>query len=70
MNQDYVFFWNVSTAWKLYLEDQTLTKIGLYVDDRQKDTFILQVRTGSDETRVAIRVRQTAVMDCIIIWDL
>ena len=34
------------------------------------DTFIIQVRTGSDKTRVAVRVTQTKTMDCIIIWDL
>lgn len=70
MNQDYIFFWNVSTVWKMFLEDQKLTHINLHVDERQKETFIKQVRTGSDETKVAIRVTQTATMDCIIIWDL
>jgi len=70
MNQDFVFFWNESCAWKLFLEDQKLTKIGLMVDERQKETKIIQVRTGSDKSKVAIRVSQTVSMDCIIIWDL
>jgi hypothetical protein len=42
----------------------------LYIDERMLDTFIIQVRTGSDKTRVAVRVTQTKTMDCIIIWDL
>ena len=52
------------------LANQELTKIGLYVDEAQLETFVTQVRTGSDKTKVAIRVTQTKTMDCIIIWDL
>ena len=40
------------------------------MDEAQLDTYVIQVRTGSDKTRVAIRVTQTQTMDCIIIWDL
>jgi len=70
MNQDYIFFWNTGKVWKLSTSDQHLSTLGIYIDEKELDTYVIQVRTGSDQTKVAIRVTQTKTMDCIIIWDL
>ena len=70
MNRDYIFFWNNGKIWKLHASTQVLSEIKLYVDERQIETFVKTVRTGSDRMKVAIRVQQTQTMDCIVIWDL
>ena len=56
MNQDWIFFWNNGRAWKLSCITQELSEIGIYVDESEVETFIIQIRTGSDKNRVAIRV--------------
>lgn len=59
MNRDYIFFWNNGKIWKLHASTQVLSEIKLYVDERQIETFVKTVRTGSDRMKVAIRVQQT-----------
>ena len=34
MNEDYIFFWNSGKVWKLDIETQILTEMGMYVDER------------------------------------
>ena len=56
MNQDYIFFWNKGNAWKLNTSTRKLDRLGIYVDEREKQTWIKQIRTGSNKHRVAIRI--------------
>ena len=41
MNQDFIFFWNTGQVWKLKTSDQELSKVGVYIDEKETDTFII-----------------------------
>ena len=76
MNKDYVFFWNNFHVWYYRLDEisfetsQEFTTIALYVDEREKDSWIRLVRAGSEMNQISIRVRQALGLDCFIVWDL
>mmetsp|Transcript_9402 Transcript_9402/g.14352 ORF Transcript_9402/g.14352 Transcript_9402/m.14352 type:complete len:174 (+) Transcript_9402:4256-4777(+) len=70
MNQGYVFFHNFGKAWKLDLFTKKLTRLSIYISEKEEQTWIKKVRTGSNKNIVALRVEQTPKLDCIIIWDL
>lgn len=44
--------------------------MSLYISEEETETFIKNVRCGSNENIVSIIVRQTPLLDCIIIWDI
>ena len=70
MNTKYIFFWNLGTAWKMNLINKEISKLKIYISERETRTFIKKVRTGSDEKFVTIIVEQSPTEDCIIIWDV
>lgn len=47
-----------------------VTRLSLYISEKEIHTFVKKVRTGSDENIVCIRVQQSPMKDCIIMWDL
>lgn len=70
MNQKYIFFWNLGKIWKLSMETKVIEKLSLYISEEEYETYIKNVRCGSNENSVSIIVRQSASLDCIIIWDI
>jgi hypothetical protein len=56
MNNRYIFFWNVGSAWKLNLVTKEVTKMKIYISEKEVRTFIKKIRTGSDDSIVCIRV--------------
>ena len=57
MNQKYIFFWNLGNIWKLSLETQKIHKMSLYISEEETETYIKNVRCGSNENIVSIIVR-------------
>ena len=39
-------------------------------EQRDQEAYIKNVRCGSDENLILIRVKQSSKQDCIIYWDL
>ena len=70
MNQQYVFFWNLGSAWKLSLLTNELSKLSFYISEEEKETKIKKLSTGSDPNIVTVRVRQSTNKDFLIVWDL
>ena len=70
MNQKYTLFWNLGRVWKLDLKTKELTKLGLYISEKETETRIVKVRTCSNKNTVCIRVRQSPTQDCMIKWNL
>ena len=70
MNAKYIFFWNLGTAWKMNLLNKEITKLKIYISERETRTFIKKVRTGSDASFVTIIVEQSHTENCIIIFDV
>ena len=70
MNENYIFFWNLGSIWKLNLETKNVDKLALYISEKELQTYIIKVRTWSNKKFVCVRVHQSANKDCIIIWDL
>jgi len=70
MNEKYIFLWNLGNAWKIDLETKDINKLSLYISEREKQTSIKQLSTGSDSDTVCVRVEQSEVEDCVIYWDL
>jgi len=70
MNNCYIFFWNVGSCWKLNLKTKEVTKIKIYISEKEVRTFIKKIRTGSDDSIVCILVEQSPTEDCIIVWDV
>ena len=35
MNEKYIFFWNMGSIWKLDLDTKIVTKLGLYVSEKE-----------------------------------
>jgi hypothetical protein len=56
MNNCYIFFWNVGSCWKLNLKTKEVTKIKIYISEKEVRTFIKKIRTGSDDSIVCILV--------------
>ena len=56
MNEEYKFFWNAGSIWKLCLKTKILTKLSLYISEEEKQTFIKRVRTGSNKDVICVRV--------------
>ena len=56
MNAKYIFFWNLGSAWKMNLGSKEITKLKLYISERETRTWIKKVRTGTDENLVTIIV--------------
>jgi hypothetical protein len=60
MNTENIFFWNLGNAWSLNLKSRHLKRLGLYISEKDPNTFIRLVRCftcpkGSMQ-KVAIRV--------------
>ena len=47
-----------------------MSHLGLYVDPKEKQTQVQQVRTGSNEHRVVVIIRQSKTSDCFLAWDV
>ena len=60
MNTKYLFFWNLGNAWKMNLKSKEITRLKLYISEKETMTFIKKLRTGSDETFITIIVEQSA----------
>jgi hypothetical protein len=56
MNTKYIFFWNLGNSWKMNLKTKEITKLKLYISEKETRTFIKKVRTGSDDNFVTIIV--------------
>ena len=72
MNLSKVFFWNETSIWYMNLSDPKyeMTKLGLFVSDKETKTHIKRVRTGSKEDKVTIIVRQSKTSDYVMLWDI
>ena len=70
MNEKFIFFWNLGSAWKLSLITKEVTKLSLYISEKETQTFIKFVSTGSDPDRICIRVEQSPTLDFVIYWDI
>jgi len=72
INASYAFFWNKFNIW--YFETKTDThdfkRLDLFVDRDDKNTFIKTVRTGSNEDKIVVLVRQSNKSDSSIIWSV
>ena len=56
MNEDYIFFWNLGSVWKLNLETKQTSKLSLYISEKEIQTFVKKVRCGSNKHIVVVRV--------------
>ena len=70
MNLDYYFIWNISNVWKCDLKTGKFTPMKINISKNEEETWITNVRTGSDEKIVNIRIRQTKTTHFIVMWDL
>tara|TARA_B110000285_G_C14536402_1_gene343032 strand:+ start:112 stop:507 length:396 start_codon:yes stop_codon:yes gene_type:complete len=70
LNNKYIFFWNVSSCWYICVKTQHFEKMKIYISEAETETFIKRVRTMSNDDIVCIRVEQSEVSDCLIIWDI
>lgn len=61
MNEKYIFFWNLGNAWKLNLQTKDISRLDLYISEKEVHTHIKKMRTGSDENIVCIRVTRSEV---------
>jgi len=66
MNESYIFFWNLGSVWKLSLKTKQLSRLALYISEKEIHTYVVKVRTGSDKNIVCVRVHQSPQQDCII----
>ena len=57
MNLDYYFIWNISNVWKCDLKTGKFTPMKINISPKEEETWITNVRTGSDEKIVNIRIR-------------
>ena len=57
MNELYIFFWNNGSVWKHDLKTKKMNKLSIYISEKEIQTFIVKVRTCSNENIVCIRVR-------------
>ena len=49
---------------------EDISKLGLYIDEDEQESYIIRARTSSNKSRVCIRVKQSATLDFFIVWDL
>lgn len=70
MNEKYIFFWNLGSVWKLELGQKEISKLSLYISEKETHTFIKYVSTGSDPDTICIRVEQSATLDFVIYWEI
>jgi hypothetical protein len=57
MNEDYYFIWNISNVWKCDLKTGEFSDMKVNVSKDEDETWITNVRTGSDCKIVNIRIR-------------
>lgn len=56
MNDQFIFFWNLGRVWKLSLNTKILSQLPIYISEAELQTSIKQVRTGSNENCICVRV--------------
>ena len=71
LNENFIFFWNDQVVWSFDLRSQELMRLPFQMSEqRDQEAYIKNVRCGSDENLILIRVKQSNKKDCIIYWDL
>lgn len=69
-NESSVFFWNNFACWHIPFESEKIQKLDVYIDNREKDSFIKRVRCGSNSNEIMLIVRQSIASDCFILWNM
>jgi len=72
LNTRHIYFWNDFNIWCYALDTPVVEfqTLGLIVDPNEKQSRIKRVRTGSNDTKIGVLVKQSKTADAVIVWNV